>query len=53
MNRNLIYTGVTRAKTCVCPVGIPEIFQAMANNAMEQKRYSGLKERIKEICTLA
>lgn len=53
MNRNLIYTGVTRAKTCVCLVGIPEIFQAMANNAMEQKRYSGLKERIKEICTLA
>ena len=53
MNRNLIYTGVTRAKTCVCLVGIPEIFQAMANNAMEQKRYSGLKERIKEICALA
>ena len=52
MNRNLIYTGVTRAKTCVCLVGIPEIFQAMANNAMEQKRYSGLKERIKEICAL-
>ncbi len=53
MNRNLIYTGVTRAKTCVCLVGIPEMFQAMANNAMEQKRYSGLKERIKEICALA
>ena len=53
MNRNLIYTGVTRARTCVCLVGIPEMFQAMADNAMEQKRYSGLRERIKEMYALA
>ena len=52
MNRNLIYTGVTRARTCVCLVGIPETFQAMADNTMEQKRYSGLKERIRELCPL-
>lgn len=49
MNRNLIYTAVTRAKTCVCLVGLPQLFQAMVDNATEQKRYSGLKERIKEI----
>ena len=53
MNRNLIYTGVTRARTCVCLVGIPETFQAMADNTMEQKRYSGLKERIRELCPLS
>lgn len=49
MTRNLIYTAVTRAKTCVCLVGIPEVFQAMVDNATEQKRYSGLKDRILEI----
>lgn len=53
MNRNLLYTGVTRARSCVCLVGLPDTFQAMAGNVMEQKRYSGLKERIKEICGLA
>ena len=50
MNRNLLYTGVTRARSCVCLVGHPETFQAMADNTMEQKRYSGLKERICEVC---
>ena len=49
MTRNLIYTAVTRAKACVCLVGIPEVFQAMVDNATEQKRYSGLKDRILEI----
>lgn len=53
MNRNLIYTGVTRAKACVCLVGLPEMFQAMADNGVEQKRYSGLKERIREICVVS
>ncbi len=49
MTRNLIYTAVTRARLCVCLVGLPEAFQAMADNRMEQKRYSGLKDRILEI----
>lgn len=49
MTRNLIYTAVTRAKKCVCLVGVPEMFQAMVDNETEQKRYSGLKERIQEI----
>ena len=47
MTRNLIYTAVTRA--CVCLVGVPEVFQAMVDNEMEQRRYSGLRERICEI----
>jgi len=49
MTRNLIYTAVTRAKSCVCLVGIPETFQRMVDNSTQQKRYSGLKERIREL----
>ena len=40
---------MTRAKTCVCLVGVPEVFQGMVNNSLEQRRYSGLKERIMEL----
>lgn len=53
MTRNLIYTAVTRAKVCVCLVGLPEVFQGMVNNELEQRRYSGLKERICEIQKLS
>lgn len=53
MTKNLIYTAVTRAKSCVCLVGMPEVFREMAANEMEQRRYSGLKERICEINQLS
>ncbi|MDR1772728.1 MAG: ATP-dependent RecD-like DNA helicase [Hungatella sp.] len=53
MTRNLIYTAVTRAKSCVCLVGMPEIFGGMVDNEMEQRRYSGLKDRICEIGKLS
>lgn len=49
MNRNLLYTGVTRARKCVCIVGIEQAVQEMINNENEQKRYSSLSERIKEM----
>ncbi|SFG14433.1 SF1B family DNA helicase RecD2 [Oribacterium sp. WCC10] len=49
MNRNLLYTAVTRAKRCVCLVGNPQIFEQMIRNESEAKRYSSLAERIKEI----
>lgn len=49
MNRNLLYTAVTRAKKCVTIVGSEETFQSMIQNETEQKRYSGLADRIKEI----
>jgi exodeoxyribonuclease V alpha subunit len=48
LNRNLLYTAVTRARKCVTVVGSPETFQLMIENENEQKRYSGLKERIAE-----
>jgi len=49
MTRNLIYTAVTRARACVCLVGIPEMFQAMVDNEVEQRRYTGLCRRIREV----
>lgn len=49
MTRNLIYTAVTRARKCVCLVGIPQTFQAMVNNDTEQQRYTGLRQRIREV----
>lgn len=48
MNRNILYTAVTRAKKCVCMVGDEEIFHQMAANENEQKRYSSLGQRIRE-----
>ena len=49
MTRNLLYTAVTRAKTCVCIVGSQNYFQEMIRNVSEQMRYSTLAERIKEM----
>ena len=42
MTRNLLYTGVTRAKKCVCIVGRKETFSAMIANEDQHRRYSGL-----------
>ena len=49
MNRNLLYTAVTRAKKCVTIVGSQEAVDDMIKNVNEQKRYSGLIDRLKEI----
>ncbi len=49
MNRNLLYTGVTRARDCVTILGSSETVAAMIDNAQEQRRYSGLADRISEI----
>ena len=49
MNRNLLYTAVTRAKKCVCMVGVEETFHEMAMNISEIRRHSGLESRIREI----
>lgn len=52
MNRNLLYTAVTRAKKCVTIVGNAETFNQMIENNSEQKRYSGLKDRLLETCEI-
>lgn len=48
MNRNLLYTAVTRAKHCVTIVGSARMVGLMIDNENETKRYSSLDERIKE-----
>ena len=48
MNRNLLYTAVTRARRCVALVGDEKTFEEMENNRMEQSRYTTLDLRIKE-----
>ncbi|MDO4787953.1 MAG: ATP-dependent RecD-like DNA helicase [Johnsonella sp.] len=47
MTRNIIYTAVTRARSCVVLVGEAECFFEMAANTAEIKRYSGLCGQIK------
>ena len=48
MNRNLIYTAVTRARKCVTLVGNDMTFNQMIRNTSQQKRYSGLCDRLRE-----
>lgn len=52
MNRNLLYTGVTRAKRCVTIVGDERTVQEMIHNKSENKRYTDLKARILEFNTV-
>ena len=49
MTRNLLYTAVTRARKCVCLIGREDCFREMIANGNEQKRYSSLDVRIKEV----
>ncbi|MGL5378641.1 SF1B family DNA helicase RecD2 [Clostridium sp.] len=49
MNKNLLYTGITRAKELVVVVGIPKALKYMVSNTRSMDRYSSLKDRILEI----
>lgn len=49
MNRNLLYTAVTRAKQCVVIVGNGHLVETMIQNNDEQKRYSTLDVRLREM----
>ena len=49
MNRNLLYTAVTRARKCVTVVGSEETFLEMIRNRQQQKRYSSLDTYIQEL----
>ena len=48
-NRNLLYTGVTRAKDCVTILGSREVVEEMIENESETKRYTSLDVRIREM----
>ena len=49
MNRNILYTAVTRARKCICIVGDEQTFYEMIRNGNEQQRFSSLDIRIKEV----
>lgn len=48
MTRNLLYTGVTRAKECVIMLGSANTVNAMINNNVIEHRYTSLAEQIEE-----
>lgn len=49
LNRNLLYTGITRAKNCVTILGSSDTVRSMIDNASENRRYTGLRDRILEL----
>lgn len=49
MNRNLLYTGITRAKELVTVVGYPKALQYMVSNVNSAERFSSLEIRIKDL----
>jgi len=49
LNRNLLYTAVTRAKNTVCILGSSQTVMTMVSNEQQLRRYTGLKDRIKDI----
>ena len=48
-NRNLLYTGVTRARNCLTVLGSRETIDGMIANNNENMRYTGLEKRIREV----
>lgn len=49
LNRNLLYTAITRAKKMVVIVGNINIINQMIDNTEEQKRYTSLALRLEEM----
>lgn len=47
-NRNLLYTAITRAKSCVTILGSSATVRDMIDNVSEKRRYTALAERIRE-----
>ena len=48
LNRNLLYTGITRATKCVMILGSSEKIKYMVENENESKRFTGFSERLSE-----
>lgn len=48
-SRNLLYTGVTRARDCVTILGSRDTVGSMIENANVNRRYTALADRIREI----
>ncbi len=48
-NRNLLYTAITRARSCVTILGSSDTVREMIDNISERRRYTALTERIQEV----
>lgn len=48
-NRNLLYTGITRAKSCVTILGSGDTVREMIRNESENRRFTALADRIEEL----
>ena len=49
MTRNLLYTGITRAKKLLIVVGMEKVVQFMIQNVDSKKRNTGLEYKMKNI----
>jgi exodeoxyribonuclease V alpha subunit len=49
LNRNLLYTGVTRAKNCVTILGSSQTLREMIDNNYQNRRYTGLAQCIESM----
>ena len=48
-NRNLLYTAITRAKSCVTILGSSDTVREMIDNASESRRFTALAARAREL----
>ena len=49
LTRNLLYTGMTRAKKMLIIVGNPDVIRFMIQNVNTKKRNTGLEEKIRKV----
>ena len=49
LTRNLLYTGMTRAKKLLILLGSKQIIEFMTNNIDIKKRNTGLEYKLKEV----
>ena len=50
LTRNLLYTAVTRARSCVVLLGSETAFRRMIDNVRDDRRFTSLDLRILELC---
>jgi exodeoxyribonuclease V alpha subunit len=49
LQRNLVYTGITRGKKLVVLIGQPKALQMAVRNSRSEQRFSGLLNRLKQV----
>jgi exodeoxyribonuclease V alpha subunit len=49
LTRNLLYTGMTRAKKLLILIGNKKIVEGMINNSEVKKRNTGLKYKLQQL----